>query len=368
MKIEKKYINALGISLITVFIYSMLNNYEGIMKFVKAIFSPFTVFIIGGVIAFLLNPLVNLLEKKLKFKRKATLIVIYGGLISSLILFIIIVLPKLFTNISDLVQKFPEFMSGAEKFLTNYADKVNTKFPFINLTFDKEQMAKINLFFVGVGEKSLKVIGQNLLSFTYLIIQVSLGFVLSIFFLLEKEYFKKLIQEVLKVNLSKENNSKITFIGKKLYEVFLGYLQGKTVESILIGFIAFIGLLFFKVPYAVLLWVFITCTNFIPYFGPFIGMLVTVIISAFVFPHKILYIILFLLILQQIDSWYFEPKIIGNKINLRMFWGIASVMIGGSIAGPIGIVISAPLASFIKTMYYIKKDEMEQIESEEKEC
>ena len=93
-------------------------------------------------------------------------------------------------------------------------------------------------------------------------------------------------------------------------------------------------------------------------------MITTVIITAFVFPHKIIYIVIFLVVLQQIDSWYFEPKIIGNKLNLKMFWGIAAVTVGGTIAGPIGIVVSAPLASFIKTMYQIKKNEVEKIEND----
>ena len=364
MKIEKKYINAMGISLITVVIYTIFNNTEGMIKFVKGIFSPFMVFIIGAVIAFLLNPLLNILEKKVKLNRNTSVALIYTGLIAVLIMFIVIIVPQIFVNITDLVKKIPSFLSDLEKLLSSIVDKINERAPFLNLSFDKTHMDAINNYMIAMGENTLKVIGQNLLSFTYVIIEFFIGFIMSIFFLREKEYFKNLIEEVIRVNLPKEKSDKINFIGKKLYEVFLGYLHGKTIESLLIGFIAFIGLLYFKVPYAVLLWIFITCTNFIPYFGPFLGMIATVVITAFVFPHKIIYIVIFLVVLQQIDSWYFEPKIIGNKLNLKMFWGIAAVTVGGTIAGPIGIVVSAPLASFIKTMYQIKKYEVEKIEND----
>lgn len=359
MKIDKKYLNIMLISLITVGIYSVLNNGSAVMDFFKGIFGHFTVFIIGGTIAFLLNPVLCILEKKFKFKRKTSMIIIYASLIITVTIFVLIVIPSLFKNISDLVKNFPVFLNNLEKFIDTAITKINLAFPFFNITLDQEQIDKLNQYMLGLGQDALKIIGQNILDLTYLLLEFFIGFVMSIFFLGEKEYFRNLIVDVIKVNFSKEKNEKIHFFGKKLYEIFLGYLQGKTVESILIGFIAFIGLLYFKVPYSVFLWIFITCTNFIPYFGPFLGMIVTVIISAFVFPQKIIYIVIFLVLLQQIDSWYFEPKIIGDKLNLKMFWGIAAITIGGSIAGPVGIVLSAPLASFIKTMYQIKKEKME---------
>lgn len=359
MKIDKKYLNIMMISLITIIIYSLINNSKVVMDFFGGIFSNFTVFVIGAIIAFLLNPLLNLLEKKLKLSRKKSIGLIYGGLILLVTLFIVLVIPKVFNNLTDLVQNFPKFLKNLEGFLERITLEVNNKFPLLNLTLDKNQIGKVNGYLISLGENLLKTIGQNLLTVTYSVIKFFVGIVMSLFFLGEKEYFKNLIVEVIRINLPKEKSDKLSFYGQKLYEIFLGYLHGKTLESLLIGFVAFLGLLCFKVPYAVLLWIFITCTNFIPYFGPFIGMAVTATISAFVFPQKIIYILLFLILLQQIDSWYFEPRIIGNKLNLKVFWGIAAITIGGSIAGPIGIVVAAPLASFIKTMYNLKKEEID---------
>lgn len=362
MKIEKKYLNIMGISLITVVIYSLINNKDQVMGFFDDIFKHFTVFIIGIVIAFLLNPVLSVLERRFKLTRKKALAFIYFGLILILILCIAFVIPKLVINLTDFVQNFPETLKSTQIYLEKITIILNAKFPFLNLKVDKEHIELLNNYLKTIGQDLLKILGANLLSLTFGFIQFCIGFVMSIFFLGEKEYFRNLIVEVIRVNLPKEKAEKINFYGQKLYEIFMGYLQGKTLESILIGFIAFIGLLYFKVPYAVLLWVFITCTNFVPYFGPFIGMLVTVTVAAFTFPQKIIPIAVFLLILQQIDSWIFEPRIIGDKINLKVFWGLAAITVGGSIAGPVGIVIAAPLASFIKTMYKMKKDEVEKIE------
>ncbi len=357
MKIEQKYINAMGISLITVIVYSLINNSSQVADFIFGIFKPFRVFLIGAVIAFLLNPILNFFEKKLKLKRKSAILTIYLGLIFLLIIFIAFIVPKLFRNISDLIKNFPFFLEKTESFMEKIAQNINSRWPIFNLTLDKEQMDAIGTYFSTLGQELLKVLGQSLITFTYGALEFVVSFIMSMFFLSEKEYFRKLSVEVIKVNLSKEKGSKVLFIGNKLYEVFLGYFHGKTVESIIMGTIAFIGLLYFKVPYAVLLWVFITLTNFIPYFGPFLGIVVTAFISLFAFPQKVLAIVIFLFILQQFDSWFLEPKIIGDRINLKMFWGIAAITLGGSIAGPIGIILSAPLASFIKSMYKIKKAE-----------
>ncbi len=357
MKIEQKYINAMGISLITVIVYSLINNSSQVVDFIFGIFKPFRVFLIGAIIAFLLNPLLNFFEKKLKLKRKIAILTIYLGLIFLLIIFIAFIVPKLFRNISDLVKNFPFFLEKTEYFMEKTAQNINSRWPIFNLTLDKEQMEAIGIYFSNLGQELLKVLGQSLITFTYGALEFVVSFIMSMFFLSEKEYFRKLSVEVIKVNLTKEKGNKVLFVGNKLYEVFLGYFHGKTVESIIIGTIAFVGLLYFKVPYAVLLWVFITLTNFIPYFGPFLGIVVTAFIALFAFPQKVLAIVIFLFILQQFDAWFLEPKIIGDKIDLKMFWGIAAITLGGSIAGPIGIILSAPLASFIKSMYKIKKDE-----------
>lgn len=357
MKIEQKYINAMGISLITVIVYSLINNSSQVADFIFGIFKPFRVFLIGAVIAFLLNPILNFFEKKLKLKRKSAILTIYLGLIFLLIIFIAFIVPKLFRNISDLIKNFPFFLEKTESFMEKIAQNINSRWPIFNLTLDKEQMDAIGAYFSSLGQELLKVLGQSLITFTYGALEFVVSFIMSMFFLSEKEYFRKLSVEVIKVNLTREKGNKVLFVGNKLYEVFLGYFHGKTVESIIIGTIAFVGLLYFKVPYAVLLWVFITLTNFIPYFGPFLGIVVTAFISLFAFPQKVLAIVIFLFILQQFDAWFLEPKIIGDKINLKMFWGIAAITLGGSIAGPIGIILSAPLASFIKSMYKIKKEE-----------
>ncbi len=358
MKFEKRNWGTLIVAILAVATFSMINNGSVFFDFFKKIIGYFSVFIIGAVIAFFLNPLLDFLEKKLKLSRKTSIIVIYLGLLMGIVIFILLVVPKLAKNISDLIQAFPSYVVRFEDFANKYIDKYIDKIPYLDSNLIKDQLDKINEAALSITQKALKVVAENIVSVTFSIVEFAMAFIMSIFFLSQKEYFKNLASEVTDVYFSKENAQKIKFYGNKLNDVFLSYLHGKTLDSMIIGLIAFIGLLFFKVPYAVFLWLFITFTNFIPYFGPFLGMLLSGIITAFAFPKKILFVVLYLLGVQQFDAWFLEPRILGNKLNLKMFWSIAAITIGGSIAGPLGIVLAAPVAGLVKELYNLKKEKM----------
>jgi predicted PurR-regulated permease PerM len=85
-------------------------------------------------------------------------------------------------------------------------------------------------------------------------------------------------------------------------------------------------------------------------------MCLAVIITLFSFPQNALVVFGFLLALQQFDAWFLEPRILGDKLKLKMFWTVAAVTIGGKLAGVLGIILSAPIAGLIKECYEIYKD------------
>ena len=107
---------------------------------------------------------------------------------------------------------------------------------------------------------------------------------------------------------TEKNTVKIYFFGEKLNEVFLGWLHGKTIDSLIIGFVGFIILSLLKVPYAVFLGVAIYITNYVPYLGPMVGIIISAIVAFFTVQDKVLWVILFLFILQQFDAWYLEAR------------------------------------------------------------
>ena len=89
----------------------------------------------------------------------------------------------------------------------------------------------------------------------------------------------------------------------------------------------------------------------IPYFGPFVGEVMGLLINVFVSPTKGIIVFLTLFLLQMFDGWYLDPKLIGDKVGVRPFWIIYAVVIGGGFFGPIGMLLASPTAATIKIYY-----------------
>jgi predicted PurR-regulated permease PerM len=90
----------------------------------------------------------------------------------------------------------------------------------------------------------------------------------------------------------------------------------------------------------------------IPYFGPFIGGVPAVIITLLINPVKGLWMIVFVLLLQQFDGLVLGPKILGIKLDLKPIWIITAIIIGGGLFGVWGMFFATPVAALLKTIMY----------------
>ncbi len=337
-----------GVTLIL--IYTYFNNPGSISNILKDVFSYFSVFIYGGLIAFLLNPILIKLEKNNKLKRKHSILIIYSSLIILISLFFSSLIPRLATNITELVDNYPKYIKIVEKFIEGYKSSI----PFLKeFNFIDELLLLQQKTLIFLQQEFSFLIGQ-VLGVTAIIFNLIFSLIFSIFFLGNKEYFHKLSIEVLNLLFNKEISDKIIDLSGRTERVFLGYISGKSLDSLIIGGIAMIGLRILGVHYIILLGIFITLFNFIPYIGPFFGILLGGTIALFTYPTHTIYVIIFLALLQQFDAWFLEPKILGNSLNLSMFWTIAAVTFGGGVFGAIGIIIAIPGFALIKELYLLK--------------
>ena len=337
-----------GISLII--IYTYFNNPTAITSSISKIFSYFSVFFYGGVLAFLFNPLLKLIERNKKIKRKYSISIIYISLIVIVSLFFSLLVPKLMRNISDLLANYPHYINS----FGDFVDKYRHLLPFlkdVNILNELLLIQQKALIFL---QQEFTFLFSQFLGVTAKILSLVFSIIFSIFFLAKKEYFHTLSIEILNLLFSSETSLKICRYFKRVERVFLGYLSGKSLDSIIIGIIAIVGLFILKVPYIILLGIFITIFNFVPYVGPLIGILLGVSIAIFTIPNHAIFVLIFLVLLQQFDAWILEPKILGNSLNLNMFWTIAAVTFGGSVFGAIGIIIAIPGFALIKELYLLK--------------
>ena len=142
-------------------------------------------------------------------------------------------------------------------------------------------------------------------------------------------------------------------IGHLLLEKFTGFFGGKLLDSLIVGIICFVAMLFINSQYAALIAIVVGITNIVPFFGPFIGAIPCALILLFVDPLDSLIFIIMILILQQIDGNIIGPRIIGDSVGLSSLWIMFAIILGGAYFGFFGMLLGVPVFSAI---YYIFKE------------
>ncbi|WP_438618071.1 AI-2E family transporter [Paraclostridium sp.] len=193
-----------------------------------------------------------------------------------------------------------------------------------------------------------------ILSITSLFFNLLMGFILSIYILYDKEHIILSFKKLLYALVSKKRALEIIEFFNISNKIFYHYIIGQLINSIIIGILAFIGFKFIiHIKSSLFLSFIVSITNMIPYFGPFIGAVLPILMTLVYSPIKSLWVAFFILILQQIDGNILGPKIMGDCVGLSPLWIICAVLIGGSLFGFIGVFLSVPIAAIIKI--YIDK-------------
>ena len=136
----------------------------------------------------------------------------------------------------------------------------------------------------------------------------------------------------------------------KADEIFGGFIIGKIIDSAIIGVICYVGCSILHIPDAMLVAVIVGVTNIIPVFGPFIGAIPSLLLVVVQSPWHALYLLIFIIILQQVDGNIIGPKILGSSTGLSSFWVMFAIVIGGGLFGFIGMLLGVPVFAMI---YYI---------------
>lgn len=311
-------------------------------------------FLVGLLIAYFLNPAVRWFEHRLfkdlppffdksKRTRKLSIFCVYLILFSLLFAFFFFVVPQILSNIQDISKKMPQYLRISENFLTQWLNDievvdVNYLKKIISDTFD-EYALKATQFL----EENVSQLLNKTISFTAGLVNILLGIIISLYMLIEKDSFRRGAKKIGSTLFSPHRYQHILNYFTEVDELFGRYIVGKTLDSFIIGVLCFIGLSFLNVRYVLLLSVLVAITNMIPYFGPFIGMIPAGILTFFYSPISALWVVLFIFALQQFDGLFLGPKILGSSVGLPAFWIIFAIIIGGRLAGILGMLIAVPV-------------------------
>ncbi|MDY5845263.1 MAG: AI-2E family transporter [Bariatricus sp.] len=350
-----------------VVIYFALLRINQISEAVFAVVDVLKPILYGMAIAFLLNPIVKMVDRyfvpwleKYMERRKAIKLSRASGVAVSLIfLFALItalfnmLIPELVKSIRDLIITLPGQLNEVVDWFNHMqASDTTMGILFSNIVEEgtatlqnwlrTELMPQINTIMSNLTVGVLNILNEL---FNFLI-----GLIISIYLLASKETFSAQCKKLTYAFLKTDHANMILHLTKKSNEIFGGFIIGKIIDSAIIGVLCFVSLSLLKMPYILLVSVIVGVTNIIPFFGPYIGAIPSAILILLNDPKKGIYFILFILVLQQVDGNVIGPKILGNSTGLSSFWVVFSILVGGGLFGFVGMIMGVPTFAVI---YYI---------------
>lgn len=329
---------------------------------VNAFFKVINPVLYGIIFAYLMTPMINSIERyllspiykqlgwEITGKRKKHLRLFSIILTLLIVCFLIygffsILIPNIIQSIRSISYQFPYYVQNltnwSAKFLEDNPDIEKLVIQFLD-TYSEEFMSYLNNSIVPQMETLVKQVSLSLISALKVLWNFIIGMIISIYVLYSKELFagqaKKIAFAIFQTKTANQLIKDIRFAS----DTFIGFISGKIVDSIIIGFICFACTNIMQMPYALLISVIVGVTNVIPFFGPYLGAVPSAVLILMVNPLKCVYFIIFILILQQIDGNFIGPKILGQSTGLSGFWVIFSITVFGGIMGIPGMIIGVP--------------------------
>lgn len=375
IKLDKQYLKYSLYAFLTIALsilfYLSLGNLGTFMQWITIQFARIrnilSSVIIAISIAYILNPGVRWFEtnvynkiEKIRSTRKLarilSIVTVYLFLFSLITMVVGFVAPQIGTSIADISRRVPEYINSTvdivDELSNRWSDELNAANNIYDITGYIEK--HINEIFTNAKDILDYVLNNLILgvmNITSGILDFIMGIIISFYLLGDKESFKRSTERILYAIFEEKTAIKIKDLAREADSIFGKFVLGKSIDSLIIGIICFVGLTILKIRYALLISVIIGITNMIPYFGPFIGAVPAVIITFFDSPMKAFWVILFVLLLQQFDGLYLGPKILGDSVGLSPFWIIFSIVLGGGLYGVLGMFLGVPVIAIVITFF-----------------
>jgi len=354
--------------------YYLIQYLGNITNFIKTVLNGISPVIWGLVFAYLLEPIATFWERNLREWRlpksdnpektakrlhilSAVLMVITAVIIIAMLLLLIV--PEITNSITGIMKVLPSQMENLSENLHNktFFDNNTTFGAYANTAILKAfQSAEQWLL-----SSNLPTQANRLLSYFYtgvksvfsLVYNLVVGLILSMYITIDKEKLQLQVKKMTYSIFSKETAFKLRRALGRGNTKFSAAIRGKMLDSLIIGLICFALLTilnflpWFSFPYPVLLAVIAGVTNVVPFFGPIVGGFINFVLVLFDNPKMALPYLILIVILQQFDANYLDPRMVGGSIGLRPFWSITAVLLGSSILGVPGFIIGPPVVAFI---------------------
>ena len=347
---------AIGLSLLLFMLMDRAHTVGTALKKISDILAPF---VYGGVVAYLLRPLCNHYERFFrnylpkKMKKAANVLAVGFSLITGILVvyaLIIMIAPQLYDSIRSLWNTLPEKVEQFLGWAMGIFGENEEMLHFFDTSFDKvyaELESWIQSTAMPYVTNIVSELGSSVWKVLMFLYNFLIGVIVAVYLLASRKKFARqsvlLIRSAMKPEWADLVLEEVAFVDR----MFGGFIDGKIVDSAIIGVLCYIGCLIFKFPNALLVSAIVGITNVIPFFGPFIGAIPSTLLILIDNPIKALWFVLFVFVLQQLDGNVIGPAILGDRTGVSSFWVLFSIILFGGLWGIVGMIIAVPLFAVI---------------------
>ncbi len=351
-----------GAAALSILLFFLVSRFDGIRSALSALQGVWMPFLVGAVIAYLLKPGCNLLEEKLNAFSQARgkgPTRMAGGLSSVLTLMLavvviglllVLVVPTLLESIYAILLLIPDAVEQGREWLLQYAGDNETLSIYITSLTDVMSTSIPEWLTDTVLPNLETLIGgvsSSVTGVVTVVYNLCIGVVVSIYMLAARKTFAAQAKKLNYSLFGKRWSEAILREVRYADQVFSGFINGRLVDSLIIGVICLAFTLVTGTPYAVLVSVLVGVTNIIPFFGPYIGMIPSFLLILMVSPVKAVIFLVFDIVLQQFDGNILGPRILGNVTGLSGVWVLFAILTFGGLFGFVGMLVGVPVFAVI---------------------
>lgn len=354
-QMNSRTVSNLLIVLIGILFYVLLSNFGVIRQKIGDFLDVIAPFIAGFAVAYLLNTPVSFFERKvyykLRCKRGLSIATVYLLAVLIVVVLINMIIPQVVSSAIDLVNNSRSYLNN----LNSLVESIVSRFEL-----EGEGLESVALSYEDLVGRALSLVSTVLPRLVNYGMALGSGVIAAITALISSIYMlsgkSKLISQIKAILFAMFPVKKVeNFLGicHRANHIFVGFINGKVIDSAIIGVLCFILCLILRIPYAPLISVFIGLTNIIPFFGPLIGAIPSIMILVIINPFAALRFVIMVILLQQFDGNILGPKILSDSTGLSAIWVLVAIIVGGGLFGFVGMLLGVPTFA---VLYMLTRD------------
>ena len=342
--LDGSHVQLLIVLIVAILFYVGLNHFSVVTVRINQFMGVLSPFIVGFAIAYLLNTPMCFFERKLfpnhRFKRALSILLVYALAFAVVAILLGLIVPQVVQSVKDLAGNMQTYLTSLDQLVQDLTEQFDLDADAINDMFGNFQNMISNM-----TAKAAEALPQ-LLDVGFAIgsgvIAGITALISSIYMLAGKDRLVPQLKKLLYATVSKRRSDWLLGVCGQANRVFVGFINGKIIDSAIIGVLCFILCAIFQIPYPMLVSVTVGVTNVIPFFGPIIGAIPCLFILVIVDPWAALRFFALVIALQQFDGNILGPKILGDSTGLSAIWVLISIVTCGGLFGFPGMILGVP--------------------------